>query len=62
MAFVLDRAGHVLSVHLVRSAGSDALDEEAVALVHRAEPLPPLPPEIAGETIKLTVPIAFSLR
>ena len=62
VTFVMDRNGHVLSATLVRSSGSQALDDEAVALVRRAEPLPPMPAELAGNTIKLTLPVTFSLR
>lgn len=60
--FTMDRSGHVLSVSLVRSSGSQALDEEAVALIRRADPLPPMPSDMAGDTITLTVPVTFSLR
>jgi protein TonB len=60
--FTMDRSGRVLSVGLVRSSGSTLLDEEAVALVRRAEPLPSLPDEMPGSTITLTVPISFALR
>ncbi len=60
--FTMDRAGHVLSAALVRSSGSPALDEEAVALIHRAEPMPPMPAEMQGPTVTLTVPITFALR
>ncbi len=62
VSFTIDRAGKVLSVRLVRSSGSPALDQEAVALVHRAEPLPAPPPEMSGQAITLTVPIRFSLQ
>ena len=62
VSFTMDRAGQVLAVRLVRSSGSQALDQEAVALVHRAEPLPAPPPEMAGQAVTLTVPIRFSLR
>ncbi len=62
VTFTMDRAGRVLSVRLARSSGSQALDEEAVALVRRAEPLPAPPPELPGQTVTLTVPIRFSLR
>ncbi len=58
----MDRAGRVLAVTLVRSSGSSLLDEEAAALVRRAEPLPRLPDEVAGATLTLTVPISFALR
>jgi protein TonB len=62
ITFTMDRQGHVVSVALTRSSGSAALDEEAVALIHRAEPLPALPPEMRGDTITLTAPISFVLR
>ncbi len=62
MTFTIDRGGHVLSVNLVRGSGSQSLDEEAVALVHRADPLPAVPAELAGNTLTLTLPVTFSLR
>ena len=62
VTFTIDRSGHVLSARLVRSSGSEALDEEAVAMVHRADPLPPVPAELPGGTLTLTVPVTFSLR
>jgi protein TonB len=57
--FTIDRSGHVLSASLVRGSGSQSLDEEAVALVRRADPLPPVPAELAGSTLTLTVPVVF---
>ena len=62
VSFTMDRAGRVLAVTLVRSSGSSLLDEEATALVRRAEPLPRLPDEVTGATLTLTVPISFALR
>jgi hypothetical protein len=44
------------------SSGVTALDEEAVALLRRAQPFPQPPPEILGERVYLTVPIRFNLR
>jgi len=60
--FIMDRDGNVLSAQLERSSGITSLDEEAVALLSRAQPLPPPPPEIPGERIELRVPIQFFLR
>lgn len=60
--FSMDRRGRVLSARLVRSTGHALLDREAEALPLRAQPLPPPPPEIAGATIELTVPIEFFLE
>lgn len=60
--FVINRKGDVLSVRLERGSGASSLDDEAVALPERAQPLPPPPPEVPGEQIELVVPIQFFLR
>ena len=60
--FSLDRQGRVLDSRIVRSAGAASLDEEALALLNRAQPFPPPPPQLADERVTLTVPIRFSLR
>jgi protein TonB len=60
--FSLDRQGRVINSRLVRSSGASALDDEALALLRRAEPFPPPPPELPGPRVDLTVPIRFSLR
>jgi protein TonB len=62
LRFTMDRQGHVLSAQIVKSSGFDALDDETLALVHRAEPLPPPPAEISGTTLSLTVPVQFFLK
>ncbi|MDR3515996.1 MAG: TonB family protein [Azospirillaceae bacterium] len=59
--FVIDRDGQVLSSQLIRSSDSSALDDESLALLQRAAPLPPPPDAVTGERIELTVPIRFSL-
>lgn len=61
LRFRVDRRGRVLAVGIERSSGSAALDEEATAVVVRAAPLPP-PPEIAGETVEVVLPMQFRLR
>lgn len=60
--FSLDRQGRVLDSRIVHSAGAASLDEEALALLNRAQPFPPPPSQLAGERVTLTVPIRFSLR
>ncbi|MGC1303895.1 MAG: TonB family protein [Caulobacteraceae bacterium] len=57
----MDRQGGVLSARIDRSSGSVVLDDEAMALVRRAAPLPAPPPEVVGDPLELTVPIEFSL-
>jgi protein TonB len=60
--FALDRQGRVVESRIVRSAGAAALDAEALALLTRAQPFPPPPPQLAGDRVNLTVPIRFNLR
>lgn len=58
----LDRQGNVLTRSIETSSGVQSLDAEALALIDRAQPLPPPPPEIKGDTIELVVPIEFFLK
>jgi protein TonB len=60
--FALDRQGHLLESRIVRSSGAAILDEEALALVQRAQPFPPPPAELTGPRVALTVPIRFNLK
>lgn len=60
--FTMDRQGRVLAAALERSSGHAALDREALALLQRAQPLPPPPLETLGERITLTVPVEFFTR
>jgi protein TonB len=60
--FSLDRRGHVVASRVVKSSGSAVLDQEAVALLQRAQPFPPPPPQLPGARVDLTVPIRFNLK
>jgi protein TonB len=60
LAFSIDSQGRLLSSRIVTSAGSAALDAETLALVQRAQPFPPPPPELAGS--EMTVPVSFNIR
>ncbi|WP_408885681.1 energy transducer TonB [Komagataeibacter oboediens] len=62
VTFSMDRKGHVLSVTLASSSGHALLDQEAIALPKRAQPLPIPPDSVAGELITLTVPVEFYLH
>ncbi|MBS7541955.1 energy transducer TonB family protein [Ancylobacter oerskovii] len=62
VAFTINRAGQVLSARLVGSSGNSRFDEEAVAMVRRASPVPAPPPEVPGGSIAFTVPVDFTLR
>jgi protein TonB len=62
LAFSVDRSGGVHHPRIVRSSGSSLLDAETLALVERAAPMPPPPPEITGAQIAIVVPIRFNMR
>ncbi len=60
LRFTADRAGHVLSVEVVRSAGSTTLDEAAEAILRDAT-VPPFPPDMAQDKATVTVQIRYEL-
>ncbi len=62
LRFTVDRQGRVLSFQLERSSGVALLDEEVLALIQRAQPLPAPPPEVPGDRIQLVVPIQFLIQ
>jgi periplasmic protein TonB len=62
LAFNVDRQGNVHNARVTRSSGSSVLDHEALALVQRAQPLPPPPPEVPGAQIPIVVPIRYNAR
>lgn len=62
LAFSVDRQGGVHNARIARSSGSSALDHETLALVQRAQPLPPPPPEVPGSQIPIVVPIRYNAR
>jgi protein TonB len=62
LRFRMDRKGHVLSAQIDQKSGHTLLDEEVLALVRRAEPLPAIPAEMSENELELVVPVKFSLR
>lgn len=60
--FTMTRDGRVLNARTERSAGTAMLDREGLDLLMRAEPLPPLPHDQPGETMRLVVPVQFFMR
>jgi protein TonB len=60
--FTVDRRGVVLTSRIDRSSGYPLLDDEILATVQRANPMPPPPPEIGGDPVEVVVPVDFSLR
>jgi protein TonB len=60
VSFTIGRSGQVLSAHLSRSSGDSILDQEAVALVHRASPVPAPPLNTRGGSISIDAPVRFN--
>ncbi len=57
VAFVVNSGGDIGALRLVRSSGSPELDKAALAIVGRAAPFPPIPPEAGRPNWAFTLPI-----
>ena len=63
VSFALDRKGMVTNARVIQSSGSSALDEEAVALLKRAEPFPAPPADFPGDSVVVKrLPIRFTIK
>jgi protein TonB len=62
LAFSVDRQGGVHRARVARSSGSALLDQETLALLQRAQPLPSPPPQMRGAQIAVTVPIRYTVH
>lgn len=60
--FAIDRNGKLLNHRIERSSGYPMLDRETIAMVNRANPLPPIPPDMSRDRLEVVVPVQFSLR
>ncbi len=60
--FVIDREGRVIASRIVAASGVSALDEEAMAMLARASPVPRPPPGVPGARIEMRTPVEFSLE
>ncbi len=56
--FSMRRDGTLLDVWVKRSSGQPVLDQEAIETVRRAQPLPPIPPELPNR-LNVQVLLAF---
>jgi protein TonB len=62
LSFTIDRQGRVRGSRIVQSSSFAALDQEALATIRRAQPFPPPPANMPGETFDFTVPIRFRVQ
>jgi protein TonB len=47
---------------MTASSGQAALDQEAMALLKRCAPFPPIPKGLGLASLELNVPVSFSVR
>jgi protein TonB len=59
VAFGIDRQGRVIDSRVVRGSGIPDLDQEALAVLGRAQPFPAPPQELPGDRVGVTVPVHF---
>ncbi|MEP3114639.1 TonB family protein [Nisaea sp.] len=61
-SFQIDRSGSIMKRSIVKSSGRKVLDAALLDLLKRADPMPPMPPEIVGATFDFTTSIEYNLR
>ena len=57
VGFTLDRVGHVVSATIRQGSGDPGFDQAALAMLRRADPVPPPPPLVADEGLNFTLPV-----
>jgi protein TonB len=62
LRFTLNRSGGVSNAQIEHGSGYADLDNEVLALVQRAQPLPAIPADIPDNTLDIHVPVSFSLH
>lgn len=62
LTFVLDRTGRVVSAVVLKGSGDAALDQAALTMMRRADPVPAPPPLVADEGLTFTVPVVFRAK
>jgi TonB family protein len=59
IAFVVARDGHLVSADVAASSGMPGIDKDALAMVRRAEPFPPMPSTLSEPELSFVVPLRF---
>lgn len=62
LRFVVERDGMVTVSGIKESSGYKRLDKEAMGMIERAQPLPPIPAEMRQAKLDLVIPVKFNLR
>jgi protein TonB len=59
VSITITRSGRVTRSRLVQSSGNGAIDQAALALIQRAQPMPPFPPEMREASETFTAPFIY---
>jgi protein TonB len=62
VGFTLDRLGHVVSAEIRQGSGDPAFDQAALAMLRRADPVPPPPPLVADDGLNFTLPVVYRVK
>ena len=62
VAFTIDHEGHLLHSEIVQSSGSALLDQETLAMLARAQPMPKPPGNTPDRALSFVVPVRFNIR
>lgn len=62
VSFLLDRVGHVVSASVLKGSGDAALDQAALMMMHRSDPVPQPPPLVADEGLAFSIPVVFRIK
>jgi protein TonB len=62
VAFTIDHEGRLVSSRIVRSSGSATLDQETLAMLARAQPMPKPPDNILDSELSFVVPVRFNIK
>ncbi len=62
LAFTVKADGELVDVSILKSSGSEVLDDAARESISRAAPFPPIPSELDQDTYKIKVPFTYKLR
>ncbi len=62
VTFMIDSTGKVTNTRILKGSGSSLLDEEALAMLSRASPLPAPPEDTAAGALNLSLPIQFNIK
>jgi TonB family protein len=52
----------VVAAEIRRGSGDPAFDQAALAMLHRADPVPPPPPLVADEGLSFTLPLVYRIK